>query len=472
MRRSPGFAVTAIVTLALGIGANAAIFTLFDQVLLRMLPVERPQELVRFEWSGAYTGSASSFGGDSTNYFSYPMYRDLRDRNQVFSGILAAVKTGAGLSWHNHAENDDVEVVSGNYFQLLGLKPVMGRLFSEQDETAKNGNPVVVVSYGYWRSVLAGARDVVGQTLLVNGHPFTIVGVAPQNFDSAIGGYKPKVFLPVTMMEIVTPWMATRDDLRSHKYVWLTLTARLKPGVTIAQAEAGLGPLWHALRTEELAYYKTRSDLYKKNFVENSHLRVKENSTGFNPDRGNLKTPLIILMSMAGLLVAMCCINVATLLLLRAAGRAREMSMRYAMGAKRGRIISQLLVEGGLIGVAGAALGLAFAPLVAQTLVRLLTSADPGSEPYSAALDLRVLMFTLAVSILASLLFSVAPILHFMRPNLAMALRQNAGTASQRDAAISQGRGWRTDCAHGSAAGRRRIVRSDAGQSAAAEFWL
>jgi putative ABC transport system permease protein len=188
LRKSPAFTLTEIVTLALGIGANAAVFTLFDQVLLRMLPVERPKELVRFEWSGGFSGSMSSFGGDTDNYFSYPMYKDLRDQNQVFQGILAADKTGVGLSWRNQAENEDAEVVTGNYFQLLGLKPALGRLLTPQDDTAKNANPVLVLSYNYWKTRFGAARDIVGQTVLVNGHPFTILGVAPQNFDSAIGG--------------------------------------------------------------------------------------------------------------------------------------------------------------------------------------------------------------------------------------------------------------------------------------------
>ena len=182
LRKSPGFTLTVIVTLALGIGANAAVFTLFDQVLLRMLPVERPKELVRFEWTGAFSGSASSFGGDTTNYFSYPMYKDLRDQNQVFQGILAADKTGVGISWHNQAENEDAEVVTGNYFQLLGLQPAAGRLLTQQDDTAKNANPVVVLSYDYWKSRFAASRDIVGQTVLINGHPFTILGVAPAEF--------------------------------------------------------------------------------------------------------------------------------------------------------------------------------------------------------------------------------------------------------------------------------------------------
>jgi predicted permease len=431
LRKSPAFTLTVIGTLALGIGANAAVFTLFDQVLLRMLPVERPKELVRFEWKGGFSGSKSSFGGDVNNYFSYPMYRDLRDKNQVFAGMLAADRANVGVSWRNQAESKDAEVVTGNYFQLLGLKPALGRLLTQQDDTAKNANPVVVLSYGYWKSRFAASRDVVGQIVLINGHPFTILGVAPKNFDSAIGGYKPGVFIPISMVDIAMPWMAPRDDLNNHQSIWLTLIARLKPGVTASQAEASLGPLWHSLRAYELTLYKSPSEHFKKHFLDDARLNVLDDSTGYAPERGELKTPLIVLMSMAGLLIAMCAINVATLLLLRAAGRAREMSMRYALGAKRSRIVSQLLVEGGLLGLAGAAAGLALAPVVATTLVRLMTSSDPGQEPYSSAIDTRVLLFTIGISIAVSLLFSIAPVFHFLRPDLAQALRQNAGTASK-----------------------------------------
>ena len=431
LRKSPGFTLTAIVTLALGIGANAAVFTLFDKVLLRMLPVERPKELVRFEWTGGFSGSASSFGGDSTNYFSYPMYKDLRDQNQVFIGMLAADKTYVGVSWHNQAENKDAEIVTGNYFQLLDLKPSVGRLLTPQDDTAKNANPVVVLSYGYWKTRFGASRDVVGQTVLINGHAFTILGVAPENFDSAIGGYKPGLFIPISMTDIAMPGMVPRDDLNNHQSIWLTLVARLKPGVSISQAEASLGPLWHSLRAYELTLYKSRSERFRHRFLDVTRLKVVDDSTGFSPDRMEVKAPLIILMSMAGLLLAMCAINVATLLLLRAAGRAREMSMRYALGARQSRIVSQLLVEGGLLGLAGAAAGLALAPLVATMLLRLMNGANFGEAPYSTSIDARVLLFTLGISLVVSLLFSIAPVLHFLRPDLANALRQNAGTASK-----------------------------------------
>jgi predicted permease len=426
LRKSPGFTLTVILTLALGIGANAAVFTLFDQALLRMLPVSHPQELVRFHWSGGFNGSQSSFGGDSKNYFSYPMYKDLREKNQVFTGILAADKASVGLSWHNQAESEDAEVVSGNYFELLGLRPTLGRLFNAQDETTKGANAVVVLSYNYWKTRFAGETGVVGQTLLVNGKPFTIVGVTPANFDSAIGGYRPGVFVPVTMVDVAIPWMAPRDNFNKHDSTWLTLVARLKPGVSIAQSQASLAPLWHSLRAYELTLYKSHSDRFAHRFVDESQLEVLNDSRGFSPGRTDLKKPLIILIGMASLLVLLCTINVATLLLLRSAARAREISMRYALGANRSRIVSQLLVEGGLLGLAGAAAGLLLAPSLSLILVRLMTAADPGSEPYS-----RVLGFTLAVSLLATLLFSIAPLFYFLRPDLANSLRQNSGTASR-----------------------------------------
>ena len=431
LRKSPGFTVTVVVTLALGIGANAAIFTLFDQALLRMLPVEKPKELVRFQWTGAFGGSQSSFGGGEANYFSYPMYKDLQAKNQVFTDILATDRVSAGLVWHNQAEAKDGEVVSGNYFQLLGLSPAVGRLFTMQDETAKNSNPVVVLGYGYWKSRFGGQSNVIGQPLMINGRAFEIVGVAPEHFDSAIGGFKPAYFIPVTMLYTVMSWRELRDDLMNHQAIYLTLVARLKPGVTREQAEASLGPLWHALRAQELTLYKDVGASFKKNFLDISRLKVIDDSQGFAPNRGDLKTPLIVLMSMAGLLVAMCAINVATLLLLRASARAREMSMRYALGAKRGRIATQLLVEGGVIGLVGAVAGLLLAPAVSSILVHLMTNATPGSEPYSPHIDARILFFTLTIAVVVSLLFSIAPVLHFMRPNLAESLRQNSGTATK-----------------------------------------
>ncbi len=267
--------------------------------------------------------------------------------------------------------------------------------------------------------------------MLINGHPFTILGVAPENFDSAIGGYRPGVFIPISMVDVAMPWMAPRDDLNNHQSLWLTLVARLKPGVTRSQAEASLEPLWHSLRAYELTLYKKQTPAIQeelpRQFAPQGARRFRRVRAGAH----RLKTPLIILMSMAGLLVAMCAINVATLLLLRAAGRAREMSMRYALGAKRGRIISQLLVEGGLLGIAGGAAGLALAPLVATTLVRLMTSADPGREPYSTSIDTRVLLFTLAISIVSEPALQCRACLSFSASRPGPGVAPESGTANR-----------------------------------------
>jgi predicted permease len=397
-----------------------------------MLPVERPQELVRLDWHGSFSGSMSAFGGDIGNYYSYPMYKDLRDRNQVFSGMLAAMRTNLGVAWQNQAENERAEIVSGNYFEVLGLKPAVGRLFHASDETAKNANPVVVLTYDYWRTRFGASREVIGQPLMINGHPFTIVGVAPENFHTAIGGYRPRIFLPVTMSEIAMPWTVPGHRLDNHLNLWLTVVARLKPGVTIPQAQAGVSPLWHSLRAQEITLYPHASEKFKERYVDKSTIKVVDDSRGFAPQRMDLETPLVILLSMAGLLIAMCTLNVATLLLLRSAARVREMSMRYALGAKSSRIVRQLLIEGGLLGAAGVAGGLALSPVLALTLVRLMTSTDPGKEPYSASVDLRVLLFTLGLALVVSVLFSIAPALHFLRPDLAGALRQSTGTASRK----------------------------------------
>lgn len=431
LRKSPGFTLTVILTLALGIGANTAIFTIFDQVLLRMLPVQKPNELVRFEWKGSFNGSTSGFGGDTGNYFSYPMYKDLRDKNMVFAGVLAAVRTEVGVAWHDQAESKDAEIVSGNYFELLGLKPAVGRLFNDADDTAKDANPVVVLSYSYWKARFNAATDIAGKTVLINGHPFIILGVAPEGFHSAIDGYTPGVFLPISMEEVGMPWMVPRHNLDNHQSIWLTLIARLKPGVTRQQAEASLGPLWYSLRAQELSGYKSPSARFRDGFLNHTHISVKADSTGFMPERADLRMPLLVLMGMVTLLAVMCAVNVATLLLLRAAARVREISMRYALGASRSRIIIQLLIEGGVLGTCGAVVGVLLSPAIARVLLRLIVNDSDPTATYSAAVDGRILCFTLALSLLVTLAFSTAPALQFLHPKLAETLRQNAGTASK-----------------------------------------
>jgi putative ABC transport system permease protein len=423
MARAPGFTVTAVLTLALGIGANTAIFTVFNQVLLRMLPVERPQELEQLRYIGSNTGRTSSFGGEATQYFSYPMYRALRDQNTVFSGMLANVEASVGVSWKNQPETADAELVSGNYFEVLGVPAALGRTLLPSDDVVKNGSPVVVVSDSFWRNTLGAAKDVVNQTLLLNGHPFTIVGVAAPGFSSAINGFRPKLFIPITMEPQVMPG---QDDLANERSVWLNVVARLKPGVTPSAAQAGLSVLWKQLRAEELKKIPKHSAKFNDHFVAQSSIVLDADGKGFSPLRNQLKTPLLILMGMVLLLAAMTCMNLANLLLVRGASRGKEFAVRFALGAARGRLLRQMLVEGLLLGGIGGLLGLAVAPSAAAFLIRRVTDAT-GETVFATRPDLWVLGFNLLLSVCISVLFSLAPAWQMMKPELVETLRQQTG---------------------------------------------
>src|SRR5438477_5898548 len=202
--KSPAFAAVAVITLALGIGANTAIFGLLDQALLRSLPVKDPAQLVILKFSGSFNGHTRSRTDDKF-YFSYPMYRDLRDRNSAFSGLIATVNAQAGVQWHNQPELVRAEVVSGNYFDVLGVQPALGRLLVQSDDTVPNANAVAVLSFEYWQRRFGADRSLLNQTIRVNGHPFTVVGVAQQGFHSAVAGDTPDLFAPLMMMAQVMP---------------------------------------------------------------------------------------------------------------------------------------------------------------------------------------------------------------------------------------------------------------------------
>jgi putative ABC transport system permease protein len=428
--KAPGFTLTAVATLALGIGANTAIFTVFNQVLLRMLPVEKPGELMRLSFIGSDMGHVSAFGGTDLDFFSDPMYRDLRDRNTVFSGLIADDETQVGAVWKSQPELLSAEIVSGNYFDVLGVRPAAGRLLLSSDDVVKEGSPVVVLSYDYWKTRFDSSRDVVNQTLLINGHPFTIVGVAAKGFSSAINGYTPKVFVPLTMKPQV---IAGRDDLNDHRSRWLNVVGRLKPGMNATTATAAMTTLWRSLRADELSAKPMGSAQFRERFVAKSSMVLTDDARGFSPLRDSLRIPLLILMGMVLLLAAMTCVNLTSLLLVRAAARGREFAVRYAMGAGRARILRQLLIEGLLLGTMGGGLGLVLAPMAATVLVRGI-SGD-GDLPFSVRPEGAVLWFNLLLSVGISLLFSMAPALQMMKPDLNEALRQQSAStlgAAQR----------------------------------------
>lgn len=425
--RYPGFTLVAVLTLGLAIGANAGIFSLLDQALLRALPVQDPDRLVVLSFAGDTDGHRHSEGGSQPGHiheFSYPMYKDLRDRNSVLSGLIAEAEDSVGLTWNNRSEAADAEMVSGNYFDVLGVRPALGRLLVASDETAEGANPVVVLSFDYWRTHLAEA-PVVGQSLLLNGTPFTIVGVSAPGFHSVIFGHNPALYVPITMQSVVEPdWKYLKDRFS----YWLEVSGRLRPGVTRAQAEASMNPLFLSLRTSEFTLQHDQSQKARDGFVNSSHLSLDPGAKGFSPMRGDVAMPLAIVMGMVLLVAAMAVVNVASLLLVRAATRVREFSVRYALGATSGQILRQLLAEGLLLGIAGAALGLLLAPRALQLLIHWMSGRSLDDPVFSAALDWRVLVFTIVVTVVASMLFSLAPAAQFWNPRLADALKQQSGT--------------------------------------------
>ncbi len=425
LAKAPGFAAVAIITLALGIGANTAIFSLLDQAVLRALPVKDADRLVILESTGIFKGHTSSRTTEGFS-FSYPMYRDLRDQNSVFRGLIATDKVEVGVQWHNQPELIAGELVSGNYFDVLGVQPALGRVLVAADDVVPDANAVAVLSFSYWQRRFGSDPGIVNQSLLINGRPFTVLGVAPPGFHSVVMGDTPDLFVPMTMKAEISPGIT---DLMDRTSRWLNIVGKLQPGLTREQAEAGVNPLWYSLRAEELKQRGDSSEHFKEGFLTKSHLFVRDGAKGFSPVRADVQEPLLIIMAMVGLVALMACANVGSLLLVRAAGRMREMSVRYALGAKRARVVQQLLVEGLLLGLAGGALGIMIAPRISASLINMMWSHTAGDLPFSSHPDLRILFFNFSLALLVSLIFSLAPAVQFWRPNLAPALKQQAMTA-------------------------------------------
>lgn len=422
LRKYPGFTAVAVLTLAAGIGANAAIFSLVDQVLLKRLPVREPDRLVLLKFVGSDTGHTDSWGGGENIQFSYPMYRDLRDQNSVFEGMLAVFPAQVGVQWHNTPSLAASEMVSGNYFSVLGVRPALGRLFVPEDSAARGASQLVVLNYRYWAEHFASDASVINQSILINGNPYSIIGVAQPGFNSVITGQHTDLFVPITMKAQITPQWDQLEDRRSK---WMSIVARLKPGISRPQAEAGITSLWKSLRAVELQSIPARSQRFRENFVEKSYIQLVDGSKGLSSLRETMRVPLLILMGMVGLLTFMAVANVGSLLLVRASSRTREISVRYSLGATRARVIGQLLVEGLALGLAGGAFGLALSPLLIKALLHIM---DSGQRSLSVSPDRSVVIFCFVISVVASVLFSMAPILQFYRPRVIDALKQQTGT--------------------------------------------
>jgi predicted permease len=419
--------VTAVLTLALGVGANTAIFSLLDQALLRSLPVRAPEQLVILSAPGkAWEGSSSDNGAGAEKSFSYPMYRDLRDRSTPFNGLIATAPSQVGIARNGASELAKAEIVSGNYFSVLGVPAAKGRLLAPADDTTAGSNPVIVLSFNYWKTHLGADAGAVGQTLSINGQPFQIIGISAPEFQSAVWGQVPDVFIPMSMLDQVIP--GEGSYLQNHKARWMNIVGRLKAGETPERAQVIMAPLWHALRAEELKALGTKSPRFVDDFLTRSKLEVLPGSKGLSYDRNTLQKPLLAVMGMALLVLLIAAVNVASLLLVRAAARVREFSMRYALGANARRVVQQLLLEGVLIGIAGGAAGLLIAPICIRVLLHRL---DPDTATaFSTTLDGRLLVFNFAISLAVSVLFSLAPAVQLIRPDIVNALKQQTSTAA------------------------------------------
>jgi putative ABC transport system permease protein len=427
IRRSPGFMITAVVTLALGVGANTAIFSLLDQALLRSLPVREPEKLVILSATGkAWQGHSSDHGSGVEKSFSYPMYRDLRDHSAVFDGLIATAPTDIGITRNGASDMAYAEIVSGNYFSVLGVPAAYGRLLTQADDSTPGTNPVVVLSFSYWKTHFGADAGVVGQTISINGNPFQVIGVSAPAFQSAVWGEVPDVFVPMSMLDQIVPGKGRR--LTDHTDRWMNIVGRLKPDLSTKQAQVALGPLWHALRADELKALGHRSQHFVDEFLTHSQLQVLPGARGLSYSRDSLEKPLLAVMAMAVLVLLIATVNVASLLLVRSAARVREFSLRYALGASTRRVMQQLLLEGILIGVAGGATGLLIAPAAVRVLVKRL-SLD-GTTAFQTTLDARLLAFNFSIALAVSVIFSVAPAIQLIKPDLVSSLKQQAATAT------------------------------------------
>jgi predicted permease len=422
LRRAPGFTAAAVLSLALGIGANTAIFTLLDQVLLRPLPVKDADRLVLLNWEGP-----SYSINEGRDVLSYPMYRDIRDGNQVFSGVLARNQAPMGLGYNGQVERVTGEFVSGNYFDVLGVPAAVGRTLTQEDDNAPGAHPVAVLSYDYWLSRFRGDPGVPGSKITLNGVPFTIVGVSAKGFDSVELNSVPKIRILIAMRHQVTAAAWTDMFGLYNDGRWVTVFGRLRDGVTREQAKASLQPLFHASVDRELERAAAQHPIaFTADDARKAWMNVSPASEAYSEPRDNYGNPLRILMAIVGLVLLIACANVANLLLARAAGREREMAARIALGASVGRLIRQSLVESVMLAIAGGVSGLLIAAWTDRFLLSMLPTET--GQVLNATPDPRVLAFALMISVLTGLLFGLAPALSSRKIDVSLALKEQART--------------------------------------------
>jgi predicted permease len=419
--KSPGFTAVAVLTLALGIGANTAIFTLIDAVILRSLPVRSPDEL--FSVGDASRPTALWYGGPMLNIFSYPLYQRLREQNRVFTGLLASGKAGRIDMSVGDGPFEEVRgrLVSGNYFEVLGVSQVLGRTFSAKDDRTPGANPVIVISYDCWQNRFARDSSILGRALRLNGSTFTVIGVGPPHFTGEVVGSPTDIWIPLSMQAQVNPGDPRLDKRDSN---WLLCMGRLKPGVSIQRARAEMT----VLAQDALMDYEgaaTSPDRLRE--IRTQTVDVQPGAKGFSWIRKHDSPLLFMLMVVVGLVLLIACANVATLLLVRASSRQKEISVRLAVGASRWRLICQLLTESALLAATSGAAGLLVASWGSRLSSRL-ASGGPNPIPFDVDVhpNVAVLAFTAAVSLVTAILFGLVPALRSTRVDLVPMLKETA----------------------------------------------
>ena len=421
LARTPGFTAIVVVTLGLGIGANSAIFSLTDQMLLRSLPVHKPEELVTFDGPGVFQGRTFNRAT-----FSYPMYRDFRDRNRVLAGVIARFPTPVTLIYKGQSERANGELVTGNYFDVLGVKPALGRLLSAADDQKPGAHPVAVLSYGYWKRRFGLSPSILNESISINGHPMTIVGVVQDGFTGLVISDAPDVMVPVMMKAQMTP---TWDDLENRRSRWLSVVARLKPETSIEQARAAMNVLYSQINAEEIKQIEAPSERFRKLFLAKK-LIVEPAGRGLNAGvRRDAALPLIVMSGMVGVVLLIACANVANLLIAKLTARQKEIAVRAALGAGRWQIVRQYFLESLLLALAGGVVGLVIAAATTNALVSAMPMQDLVRN-LSVTPDTRVMLFTLSLCVVTALLFGLVPAFQASRPSLVTALKDEIGTTS------------------------------------------
>src|SRR4051794_7675350 len=366
LRKSPVFLAVAVLSLALGIGANTAIFSLVNQLILQPLPVRAPHQLVMLAGRGNHYG-----GNNGPDRISYPMYQEIRDKNQVFSGMFCTYPTTVSASFQGRTELIGADFVSGNYFPVLGIGAAVGRVFTASDDLMQGGHPLAVLSHGYWRTRFGSAPDIVGRQIVVNGVTLTIIGVSPAGFDGVEPGRAPQIRIPMTMKDSLP--RSSFGRLNSNRFRWTEVFGRLKPGMTMEKAQAGLQPLFHQILNREVTEkpFARAAPIVKQEFLK-MWMEVMPGSMGRSNLRRTYSKPLFALMGIVGLVLLIACSNLANLLIARASARQKEIAVRLALGAGRGRLVRQLLAESLLLASVGGSLGVGLAVMLDKALIAFL----------------------------------------------------------------------------------------------------